>query len=546
MKIFGRGKDNDAVQDGDDFDTAVADDAGFDDTDDAGLSATPGGRMGLGGGGGSKKKILILFVLLLVGGGFAGMMMMGGSDTPPPLAAVEATMPPATPLDPNAVPPADMAAAQTDTGMPPMPEMPPMPAPVDGTQAGAIDPMTGVPMVQQPADPMAADPMADPMMAGVDPLAPVTIDPVTGQPVAPAADPLTAAVATPMDATDPMAAPPADPLAPVDAIDAEAGTGADNMIEAPAMPGAAMPVDATASTTSTTTTTTTTTPVDGAAGPVDGVADATATTTSTSTTTTTTAVDPAATGEAEGAVVDNADMVDAAEPEMMPVPRTPEDIANLWAQLPVEQAVVRPLPDQYLTVKKEQAAESLDSRLATARRALNDGRTAAALQFFNELRMDYPNDTRVLMGRAVTLQRLGQNAEALEGYEDVLVNDPKNLDALTNMLGLIKQQNPQLALEKLTDLRNLYPYNGDITTQLAVAHGQMGNLNESLRYITLAEALKPESSYVLYNKAVLYDRLGRTTEAADMYRTLVRRSADGTLDQALPIESIKSRLATIR
>ena len=150
------------------------------------------------------------------------------------------------------------------------------------------------------------------------------------------------------------------------------------------------------------------------------------------------------------------------------------------------------------------------------------------------------------MGRAVTLQRLGQNADALEGYEDVLVNDPKNLDALTNMLGLIKQQNPQLALEKLQDLRNLYPYNADITTQLAVAYGQTGNLNEALRYITLAEALKPESSYVLYNKAVLYDRLGRRAEAADMYRQLIRRYADGSLDQNLPIESLKKRLAVIR
>ena len=244
-------------------------------------------------------------------------------------------------------------------------------------------------------------------------------------------------------------------------------------------------------------------------------------------------------------MIDNADMV-AAETNMQPVGRTPEECAQLWASLPVEEAMIRPLPKQYLTVKKEKAAESIDSRLATARRALNDGRTAAALQFFNDLRADYPSDTRVLMGRAVTLQRLGQNAEALQGYEDVLVNDPKNLDALTNMLGLIKQQNPQLALEKLQDLRNLYPYNADITTQLAVAYGQTGNLNESLRYITLAEALKPESSYVLYNKAVLYDRLGRGAEAADMYRKLIRRSAEGTLDQNLPIESIKKRLAVIR
>lgn len=534
MKIFGRGKNTEVTASDDDLDVAVDDDAAFDEAGESSLTASP---RSLGTPrGGNKKVILLLFVLLLAGGGFAGMMMMGGGDAPPPIAvdtiarvSTDPNAPAGMPVDPNA-PPADMAAmpptgtdpalvqAATDNGMPPMPEMPPMPSPVADGAMPPADPLAAV----APIDPLAAVAPVDPN-APIDPNAPVVAAPDAAAPIDPNAP---IAPATDVAAVDPLS-----PITPaVDALDAEGDVAADGLLETPTMPTAMPdPVAPVADIT--------------AQAPVIPAAPAAVATPPVTTTPAPAA--PVAANTAEQALVDNADMV-AAETSLQPAGRTPEEIAQLWASLPVEEAMIRPLPKQYLTVKKEKSAESIDSRLATARRALNDGRTPAALQFFNDLRNEYPSDTRVLMGRAVTLQRLGQNAEALQGYEDVLVNDPKNLDALTNMLGLIKQQNPQLALEKLQDLRNLYPYSADITTQLAVAYGQTGNLNEALRYITLAEALKPESAYVQYNKAVLYDRLGRGAEAADMYRQLIRRAADGTLDQNLPIESIKKRLAVIR
>lgn len=550
MKIFGRGKNTSASAADDDLDAAV-DDAGFDDTGagledsaDDGLSAPQRGGA-IPRGGSKKTMIMMLLVLLLAGGGFAGLMMMGddAAMAPPPI-AVDA-MQPAMPLapamqaanpagmgapaplpgDPAAQgiagqPPVDMLPAD-DAGMPPMPAVPPMPTAVADAAGVPVDPLAAATPPLDPAAPATGEGVpvvpvpgaAVPVAVPVDPLAAIAAPaPVLTDPAAPI-DPMAATdlpapapvaevvdTAVPADPLAPVAPPaavlPTDPTVPVPAMEDDLDAQADNLIETPSVPGS-VPDQ----------------PGDGATA-------------------------------AEQAMVQNADM--AAADAQKPQGYTPEDIAKLWANLPVEKAMVRPLPKQYLTVKKEKAAESIDSRLATARRALNDGRTAAALQFFNELRTDYPHDTRVLMGRAVTLQRLGQNQDALEGYEDVLVNDPKNLDALTNMLGLIKQQNPQLALDKLQDLRNLYPYNADITTQLAVAYGQTGNLSEALRYITLAEALKPDSGYVLYNKAVLYDRLGRTAEAADMYRVLIRRSAEGSLDQDLPIESLKKRLAVMR
>ncbi len=213
----------------------------------------------------------------------------------------------------------------------------------------------------------------------------------------------------------------------------------------------------------------------------------------------------------------------------------------------VEQpAIVRNLPKEYLVVHKDRNADDVDSRLTAARLSLSQGRNQAALQFFNELYQQNPRDKRVMMGRAVALQKLGQTENALTAYEEVLADDPKNLEALTNMLGLIKTQDPALALEKLQELRDIYPYNADITAQLGVAQGENGNYKEALKYLNMADALKPGSAYVLFNKAVLYDKMGQSTQAADIYRQIVRMSVDGNLDAPLPIDRIKNRLATMR
>lgn len=593
MKIFGRGKQDDDMAaeeiDGAEIEAGADDgDAGFDDTE-AGLAAPK--RFG-GGGGGSNKRLIALLgvVVVLGGGGYAALSMLGGDDVPMPprMAAIPAqpmTPPGAAPapmaapgmpgaVDPNApampavdpvtgqpLPAAMAAPGMNPPGMNP-PGAPAMPGAVtaDGTVTPATDagmpPMPAVPPTDAAAAPQAvpaAGTAAAPnAAAGATPAA----TDVTAAVTAPAADPNAPMDpnAPPATANAPTGAPAGAPTAAVDPIDAEngaepagmqapagttpaamptapaavaaagtgaAGAGTAEAAPVSAQPGAALPP-----------------PPSGPAAQADKEEAARAQAAQN--------MAQAAGNESNGLAAMNAQPANEAPAQKSPAEMTPEELAAMWATLPAEPAMVRPLPKKYLIVKKEASADTLDSRLASARRALNEGRPAAALEFFNTLLADYPSDGRVLMGRAVTLQRLGQNVEALRAYEQVLVNDPQNLDALTNMLGLLKQQNPQLAIDKLLALRNAYPYNADITTQLAIAYGDAGNLPEALRYMTLAEALQPDSGFVKYNKAILYDRMGRESEAAELYRQLIRMSADGSLDQNLPMDAIKARLATMR
>ena len=507
--------------------------------------------------GGGKKKLLAGVAALVILGGLGGggyYYFMMGSDTPmpahpvPPIAA--ATPPAAAPVvpAPAAAAPAPAMPAAATPATPAMPETTNLAAATPATAAAA------------PAAPEAAMP---PMPA------PAAATPPLPAPASAAPAPAAATLSTPPG----LGAPPADeatalPLMPAAPAHPAAAPGTSAALEAPGeeppadlpMPAGVTPPPATAA----------------SATPAMPVAP----TASTPVTPATAAATPAATtapdakktdakgktaagngkgtepSDAEKAIVQNAAVLDQLSPntpgkESRPFDpnQAPPDQSHAMKtvdQLLEQPAVIRPLPPAWLTVKKERAADDMDTHLVVAREALAQNNNVAALHLFSDLSEKYPKDRRILMGRAVALQKLGQDDQALAAYEAVLNSDPKNLEALTNMLGLLKKKDPKLALEKLEQLREAYPYNADITAQLGISCGAAGRYEEAMKYLDMADALSPGSAYVLYNKAVLYDKMGRSQQAGELYRQVIRLAADGQLDETLPLDAIKRRLAVLR
>ena len=563
MKLFGK-KDKTVPVASDDLpgDDLGEMDAGLEEMEGAAapaqpLSAPSRGLSSAAGGGRKNLLVLVLLVAVLaIGGGY--FWFMGESEnqpihvtaqtntpavppqpeTPPAPDALASALPPAAPA-----PSADVStAAGTATPADPFAT----PAATDAAPVAAVDPMA------PPTDPLA--PPADPMAAvAADPAAPAAMDPAA--PAAPATDPAATAAVLGLPPTDDAAAIAAIPATGTvdDAPDMPAAEAApatpDGM---PPQPGMAAADPAPAA------------PVESAAGETAPSWAAPGTTTVPGTTNP--AANATSPNEAELAIVQHADVIDqlsrpadgqAAAATAAPVgtgapfdPTTSTTI-NKNAMKTVgdileQQGVVRPLPSGYMTIRKESDAGSIDSRLTKARAALAQDNNSAALELFNDLHADYPKDKRILMGRAVSLHKMGQKDEALAAYEAVLNRDPKNLDALNNMLGLLKEKDPQLAVEKLQELHDAYPYQGDIAAQLGVAYGSAGQYDQALRYLNLADSLKPGSAFVMYNKSVLLDKMGRSREAASLYRQILRLAADGEIDQSLPLESIRRRLAALQ
>lgn len=545
MKLFG--KKDDAPTDAPDLDnpdeTAAADtDMG---ADPGGFAESPGEEDAPGDapsdetaltapargpvdGGGNKKKLIALgglLVLLALGGGagyyYFVVMDSGPTPQPVPPAAVAAV----TPAPANSAPPAPVAVQP----IAPTPANDPLNSTNPGNFAGA--PPQTAPAVVAPEGTVPATAPASPPGLG-----PTPGDEATAVPLTPGTSPATAAGPAGIEA--PADEPPQD--LPMPASAAPPDTGAAPVAAMPGIPAGtsatmpATPAGATATS---------------AAASPNGAQPATAP-----------GGKPAAPGkpsDAEMAIVQNAAVLDQLSTQAAPgQPNRPFDpnqappdqssTLRTVDQLLEQPAIVRPLPLGWLTVRKERDYDDVDTRLTVAREALAQNNNRPALQLFNDLKKKYPKDKRILMGRAVALQKLGQYEAALAAYEAVLNNDPKNLEALTNMLGLLKLKDPALALEKLEQLREAYPYNADITAQLGISYGGAGRFEEALRLLDMAEALNPGSAYVLYNKAVLYDKMGHSRQAGDLYRQIIRLAADGDLDQELPLDAIKRRLAVLR
>ncbi len=176
---------------------------------------------------------------------------------------------------------------------------------------------------------------------------------------------------------------------------------------------------------------------------------------------------------------------------------------------------------------------TLDDRVVAASRALKLGRYDAAKNMYDELYALNPRDPRVLMGRAILLQKIGEPDRAIAAYEEVLAVAPDNAEAIVNMAGLIRKVQPAMALSKLLDMRQKYPDNAAIAAQLGVAYADSGNLQDAYRYLDLATSMQPGNAQHYFNMAIIAERARDIPKAIGMY------------EKALEVDAIHGGGATI-
>lgn len=197
-------------------------------------------------------------------------------------------------------------------------------------------------------------------------------------------------------------------------------------------------------------------------------------------------------------------------------------------------------------VEKGSDTGYVESQIASANRAMALGRYQAALEFFDNALKKNPRDPRILLGRAVALQKLGESQLAIDAYNKVLDVDPGNADALTNLMGLTTKSQPAVALQKLLELRQKYPNNEQIAAQLGVAYAQSGNFEDGIRYLNIASSLNPKNGMHYFNMGVMAERLGNRAKAIEMYEKALDTDSVYSSARGVPRDQIYDRLATLR
>jgi Flp pilus assembly protein TadD len=199
-----------------------------------------------------------------------------------------------------------------------------------------------------------------------------------------------------------------------------------------------------------------------------------------------------------------------------------------------------------IVVTKDYNKNSREAQLVSAERAVALGRYDSALEMYNAMYEKNNRDPNILMGRAVALQHLGQDEEAVHAYEELLDLRPDNVQAQVNMLGLMGQRYPAVGLQRLADLHNKNPDDVSIIGQMAVLSANMGNYDDAIKYLGVAASMEPHNANHLYNMAVIADRAGKRADAIKLYEDALETDTIYGGGRSIPRDAVYDRLARLR
>lgn len=136
--------------------------------------------------------------------------------------------------------------------------------------------------------------------------------------------------------------------------------------------------------------------------------------------------------------------------------------------------------------------------------------------------------------------------DAMNTYQRLLDLNPRDVEALTNYMGLVQKQDPEEALIRLNSLAEQYPDNAAVMGQLGMVHANMMDTPQAFQYFEKAIALDGTNPVYPFNVAVLYDRLGTTTKAYDAYKmTLALMSDYPNRAGNIPADVVRGRLSAL-
>ncbi len=197
-------------------------------------------------------------------------------------------------------------------------------------------------------------------------------------------------------------------------------------------------------------------------------------------------------------------------------------------------------------VKKDYAANTSEAQVISAQRAILLGRYDSALRIYDALYEKNPNDPEVLLGRAIALQKLGRNEQAVAAYETLLDARPDNLEAKINMLGLIGERYPAVALQRLQELEANNPHDVRILAQAALLEAKFGRYEDALASLGTAASLDENNANHVFNMAVIADRAGKKDDAIHYYEQALEIDTVYGGSHSIPRDAVYERLAQLR
>lgn len=194
-----------------------------------------------------------------------------------------------------------------------------------------------------------------------------------------------------------------------------------------------------------------------------------------------------------------------------------------------------------ISIKVRRPGLDTNYELNQAYTSLMGGDTQRAIEIYQNIVSNDPRNEDALFGLAATYHRLGQTAKARPFYGMLLKQNPNHREGLNNFLVLVSDESPQDALPELERLELRNPDFSPIPAQIAIVLDKLGYPDQAQAKMLRAIELAPDNLTYKYNLAIMLDRHGRYADASALYRVLIEAALRG---ESVPAstESMQKRL----
>ncbi|NPU85734.1 MAG: M48 family metalloprotease [Syntrophaceae bacterium] len=184
--------------------------------------------------------------------------------------------------------------------------------------------------------------------------------------------------------------------------------------------------------------------------------------------------------------------------------------------------------------RKQQGKDNLSKRFDRIRieMALSRPDAQANYAYFRDRVKKNPASLDDRLGLAVSLERTGRVAEALEIFHKILQEAPNDADILRETgIVYVKTGRTQAAIEPLRKALQLDRDDRETLLYLGRAYGTMENYEAAVDLYRRLENDPPQEADILYNMAMAYGRTGRTGDYHYFYGLFLKKN--GRKDNAL-------------
>lgn len=160
------------------------------------------------------------------------------------------------------------------------------------------------------------------------------------------------------------------------------------------------------------------------------------------------------------------------------------------------------------------------------------GDLKTAITLYKDLLKETPGTPHQFFRLATLLQRNGQSKDAMLLYQKILAHQPLHMDALSNLVYILKDQDTDLAIRTLEKYAESIPESAKNYGYLSYLFGQLSDFDTALKYAARAQNMDPNDPILLFNLAILYEHVGAKTQAKNAYTILLQHHTNADLPWA--------------